>query len=633
MNVSKVLVVDDSKVVRVVLKRMLEARGLGVDVAASGQEALDYLINHTPDVIFMDFMMEGMDGYAATTRIRANSRTTAIPVVMCTGNDTPQERARARECGASDFVTKPITEVALDGLIGQLRKLVVAPRPPAPIPVAEVAVPVPAEDTVRIAERIAHEIAERLVREAVAALEAASEQTSRSIAQAVATSTTQDALASWRAEVAKNNEGAEQVAKAAAERVAQTFQRQAADDIEAARRSTETVIDAKLVEALTAVSSTAERVARETFDAATAAASEQSRQAAEAARADLQASVRSAAETAAKPIAETAARAVAEEIARTSLVAAREDDATFRSDLEQRAIAAAERVAQSVMQQALDKAEAERASTGAIAEEKLREAVLAAQSTAERVAAKRSTRPRQRSRVRRARLSSRHARNCRRAGGWPPRPRRNRLPRPRHAPWPKRWRAIRSSQPRSTKPRCAANWSNTRSQQRSGWRRPPCNARPTRRKQRIRSPRKSKTRKCARPWPPFNRPPSASHARHSTRPRPRSKRRHVRQSSRRVRICRRAFGSPQKLPRSPLPRQRRGRRSSNSRAKRLPHSLKKKPRLAAGLNRAPSRSRSGSAANWSKWRSAPPRPNSKPRAARWIMRWNRCGPSESNRSN
>src|SRR5258708_25751476 len=107
---------------------MLEGRGLSVDLAASGQEALDYLIGHTPDIIFMDFMMDGMDGYAATAMIRANSRTADIPVIMCTGHDTPKERARAHECGASDFVTKPISEAELDALLPQLRKHVVTPR-------------------------------------------------------------------------------------------------------------------------------------------------------------------------------------------------------------------------------------------------------------------------------------------------------------------------------------------------------------------------------------------------------------------------------------------------------------------------------------------------------------------------
>ena len=69
MDIAKALVVDDSKVVQFKLKRMLEARGMAVDTAASGLEALNYLKNHAPHVIFMDCMMPDMDGYEATRRI------------------------------------------------------------------------------------------------------------------------------------------------------------------------------------------------------------------------------------------------------------------------------------------------------------------------------------------------------------------------------------------------------------------------------------------------------------------------------------------------------------------------------------------------------------------------------------
>ena len=62
MNIGKALIVDDSKVVQFKLKRMLEARSMGVDTASSGREALDFLKGHAPDVIFMDFMMPDMDG-------------------------------------------------------------------------------------------------------------------------------------------------------------------------------------------------------------------------------------------------------------------------------------------------------------------------------------------------------------------------------------------------------------------------------------------------------------------------------------------------------------------------------------------------------------------------------------------
>ena len=113
MSIGRALIVDDSKVVQFKLKRMLEARGLGVDTASSGHEALDFLKGHVPDVIFMDFMMPDMDGYEVTGMITADPHTAAIPVVMCTGHDTPQDRARAKENGASAFVTKPVDDTAL----------------------------------------------------------------------------------------------------------------------------------------------------------------------------------------------------------------------------------------------------------------------------------------------------------------------------------------------------------------------------------------------------------------------------------------------------------------------------------------------------------------------------------------
>ena len=72
MDIGRALIVDDSKVVQFKLKRMLEARGLGVDTASSGHEALDFLKSHAPDVIFMDFMMPDMDGYEVTGMITAN---------------------------------------------------------------------------------------------------------------------------------------------------------------------------------------------------------------------------------------------------------------------------------------------------------------------------------------------------------------------------------------------------------------------------------------------------------------------------------------------------------------------------------------------------------------------------------
>jgi CheY-like chemotaxis protein len=389
VTVNKALVVDDSNVVRVILKRMLEARGLGVDTVASGQEALDYLKGQAPDVIFMDYMMAGLDGYEVTAMIRRNPRTSTIPVFMCTADDTPQEQSRAHECGANGFVTKPVRDAALDALLAELRAYVAAPLPfaaPTSIPAAEIALAAPAEDTVRVAERIAHEVAERLVHEAIAALSATSEQTVRSVAQTVAARATQDALASWRVEVAKTNERAEHVAVAAAEQAAQAIMQRTGDETDAARQAAEKVADEKLREALVTVQSTAARVARETLDSAKAAIEDASRQILDSARADLKESSRIAAEDAARPVAEAAARAVIEQMAREPLAAADEVEPALRDRLEQGAIAAAEQAAQTIVHRAAAEAEAARQLAEKVADEKLREALLTVQSAAERFA-------------------------------------------------------------------------------------------------------------------------------------------------------------------------------------------------------------------------------------------------------
>ncbi len=253
MDIGRALIVDDSKVVQFKLKRMLEARGLGVDTASSGHEALDFLKSNAPDVIFMDFMMPDMDGYEVTGMITANPVTASIPVVMCTGHDTPQDRAAGegerrqrlrhqagRRLGARQRCSRNCSERApseptvavaeADDVAEEDYEATIvsptagrqsaadyrlAPRcassPPMPLsgPVREPRFRSPRtrrsrrrrwrcapahEDVARIAERVAREVAEKLVREAIAALTAASEQVSRTAAQEVAARATQDAL-------------------------------------------------------------------------------------------------------------------------------------------------------------------------------------------------------------------------------------------------------------------------------------------------------------------------------------------------------------------------------------------------------------------------------------------------------
>ena len=84
MTALQTLVVDDSASARTVLKRLLERKGAKVDMTESGSQALDYLRDHRPDVIFMDHTMPGMSGLDAIKAMREDPSTAGIPVIMYT---------------------------------------------------------------------------------------------------------------------------------------------------------------------------------------------------------------------------------------------------------------------------------------------------------------------------------------------------------------------------------------------------------------------------------------------------------------------------------------------------------------------------------------------------------------------
>lgn len=125
------LIVDDSRVARMTLKKLLVGYQFNVVESASGEEAIEYLESDglRPDVIFMDVMMGGIDGLTATKQIKENPKLKAIPVVICTGNDTEEDRNKALGVGAITALTKPPVSEALDEIIKQLNSLV--PSEPA----------------------------------------------------------------------------------------------------------------------------------------------------------------------------------------------------------------------------------------------------------------------------------------------------------------------------------------------------------------------------------------------------------------------------------------------------------------------------------------------------------------------
>ena len=120
MEIRSALVVDDSKLASLTLSRMLSKRAIDVESAPSGEEALEYLRHKRPDVIFMDILMPGMDGYQAAQSIANMPGISGIPVIMCSSKDSAEDRQKAMKHGAKGFIIKPVTE---DGLTKVLKAI------------------------------------------------------------------------------------------------------------------------------------------------------------------------------------------------------------------------------------------------------------------------------------------------------------------------------------------------------------------------------------------------------------------------------------------------------------------------------------------------------------------------------
>lgn len=190
--------VDDSKSARIVLSRLLKKNGFDeVEMAESGEQALEQLKAITPDAIFVDFLMDGMDGLETITEIKKDPRFVATPVVMCTANEGDEYVRAAVDHGALGILAKPPTDESISEIIGLIEQhqmevaandAVAAPAPsPAPAEAAaEVAAPVAGLTEAEV-RRIAGEIAaERAERTEIAVAEAAA----RAVAEQLETSVT-----------------------------------------------------------------------------------------------------------------------------------------------------------------------------------------------------------------------------------------------------------------------------------------------------------------------------------------------------------------------------------------------------------------------------------------------------------
>ncbi len=115
-----IMVVDDEQAILRLLSRALEPEGYGVIVADNGRSSLDLLEEHTPDLVILDIMMPGLDGFQVLDMIRQRSN---IPVIMLTGKPEVNTARDALLLGADDYVRKPFhTGELLARIRGKLRR-------------------------------------------------------------------------------------------------------------------------------------------------------------------------------------------------------------------------------------------------------------------------------------------------------------------------------------------------------------------------------------------------------------------------------------------------------------------------------------------------------------------------------
>lgn len=123
---ARILVVDDQPLNVKLLEAKLTAEYYDVVTAADGVEALEKAADVRPDIILLDVMMPGMNGYEVCKRLKNDPELDHIPVVMVTALDASRDRIRGIEAGADDFLTKPINDVALFARVRSLLRMKLA---------------------------------------------------------------------------------------------------------------------------------------------------------------------------------------------------------------------------------------------------------------------------------------------------------------------------------------------------------------------------------------------------------------------------------------------------------------------------------------------------------------------------
>ena len=113
MPIQKILVVDDSKTELHHLSELLGRRGYSVRTAENGEEAMRRLAEEVPDLILMDVVMPGQNGFQLTRSITRDPRYAAVPVIMCTSKSQETDKVWGMRQGARDYIVKPVDPTEL----------------------------------------------------------------------------------------------------------------------------------------------------------------------------------------------------------------------------------------------------------------------------------------------------------------------------------------------------------------------------------------------------------------------------------------------------------------------------------------------------------------------------------------
>jgi DNA-binding response OmpR family regulator len=117
---TRVLVVDDEAPIRLLCRVNLEAEGMEVLEAADGIEGVEAARSSLPDVVLLDVMMPGMDGWQVAERLVEDDSTTHIPLIFLTARAELRDRAKGLELGGVDYITKPFNPVELASVVERL---------------------------------------------------------------------------------------------------------------------------------------------------------------------------------------------------------------------------------------------------------------------------------------------------------------------------------------------------------------------------------------------------------------------------------------------------------------------------------------------------------------------------------